>query len=300
LDLKSDIIKLSEEAGFLACGIAKVRKLEEEEEHLKSWLSQGFHGEMKYMENHFEKRLDPEKLMPGAKSVICFLYNYFPSAIQIEGAPKIARYAYGEDYHTVIKNKLHPLAEKIKSIYGEFHYRIFVDSAPVMERQWAVQAGLGWIGKNSLLLRKPIGSYFFIASILCDIELEPDTIQTDHCGNCTACIDACPTDAILDNSIVDASKCISYLTIELRDKIPDGFRDKLQGWVFGCDICQEVCPWNRFSEANSENAFQPGSWIQLNRAAWNAMDAEVFDTYFANSALLRAGFNKIKDTLNSV
>lgn len=299
MNLKASIQQLASEAGFIACGISSARKLQEEEAHLQAWLSKNYHGKMGYMENHFDKRLDPTLLVPGAKSVISFLYNYFPEKVQNNTAPRIAKYAYGEDYHRVIKDKLFLLANQVEQIHGTFQYRIFVDSAPVMERQWAALSGLGWIGKNSLLLRQGIGSFFFIANLVCDLELEPDRPTTDHCGTCTACIDACPTDAIVADSVIDASKCISYLTIELKDDIPQQFRGKMEQWAFGCDICQDVCPWNRFSSPNAESRFQPKEgWLDWNREIWENADAAKLETTFRDSAVQRAGAEKLQKNIH--
>lgn len=289
---------LAKANGFIDCGVAVSRKLEEEEIHLQDWLRKGYHGNMKYMENHFEKRLDPALLVPGAKSVICLLYNYFPENMQNESAFKVAKYAYGEDYHTVIKDKLHHMIPELKNHYGEFSYRIFVDSAPVMERQWAALSGLGWIGKNSLLLRQGTGSFFFIATVITDLELEPDLPVTDHCGTCTACIDACPTNAIVADGVVDGSKCISYLTIELKDEIPQEFKGQTADWIFGCDICQDVCPWNRFSKPHAEPRFSPGEWTLWTQKDWREMDEEQFDSNFRRSAIQRAGFEKLKNSIS--
>ena len=245
----------AKELGFDYCGISKAEKLQKEEPNLESWLSKGFHGKMAYMENHFDLRLDPTKLVDGAKSVISLLYNYFPGEDQDPSTYKIAKYAYGRDYHFVIKDKLKTFLSDLQNELGEIQGRVFVDSAPVMERQWAAKSGLGWIGKNSLLINKTQGSFFFLAEMIIDLELEYDGPVKDYCGTCTKCIDACPTDAILDDGIVDASKCISYLTIELKESIPEEFRGKYEDWVFGCDICQDVCPWNRFSKKHNEPAF---------------------------------------------
>lgn len=296
---KTGILKeLAIEHGFIACGVAQARKLVEEATNLSNWLAAGFHGTMRYMENHFEKRLDPTLLVPGAKSVICFLYNYFPKEQQIDSTYKIAKYAYGEDYHVVIKDKLYALIPEIEKNYGAFNYRIFVDSAPVMERQWAALAGLGWIGKNSLLLRKGQGSFFFIATVVCDIELEPDVPISDHCGTCTACIDACPTQAIVQNGVVDANRCISYLTIERKDDIPTEFKGKMDDWIFGCDVCQDVCPWNRFSEPHLEPRLAPKEhWLNWDKNAWSSLTESEFLKPFSKSALLRAGYKKLKNSI---
>ena len=258
MDKKGNTIKsIAKDLGFIACGISKAEKLHEAESNLEKWLKQGYHGKMQYMENHFDKRLDPSKLVPGAKSVISLLYNYYPEETQNLDSPKIAKYAYGEDYHFVVKDKLKEFVHRIDESIGKVEGRVFVDSAPVMERQWAEKSGLGWIGKHSLLINKKKGSFFFIAEIILDLELEPDNKVTEHCGTCTACIDACPTDAIVANQVVDASKCISYLTIELKDEIPSSFKGKMENWAFGCDICQDVCPWNKFSSAHSTPEFKP-------------------------------------------
>lgn len=292
---------LSDQYGFIDVGVARARKLAEEETHLSEWLKKGYHGSMSYMQNHFEKRLDPTLLVPGAKSVICFLYNYFPEKIQNPNAPKIAKYAFGEDYHKVIKDKLFALVKELEVVAGKFNGRIFVDSAPVMERQWAVLSGLGWIGKNSLLLRKSHGSFFFICSIICDLELEPDHIETDHCGTCTACIDACPTNAILANKVIDAGKCISHATIELKDTIPADIAQKSQDWIFGCDICQDVCPWNRFSAPHKEERFiASNNWLDWDRDVWLNLTEEKFQQTFQNSAIQRAGYHKLSETIKLV
>ncbi len=298
--LKTHLRKLSEKYGFIAVGVAAARKLHEEEDRLKNWLEKGYHGSMQYMENHFEKRLDPTLLVPGAKSVICFLYNYFPEGKQNPEAPKVAKYAWGEDYHKVIKDKLYELVAELQTASGPMEGRIFVDSAPVMERQWASLAGLGWTGKNSLLLRKGVGSYFFIATIVCNLEIEPDEPTGSHCGTCTACIDACPTQAIVQDGVVDASKCISYLTIERKSDIPKAFQLHMEDYVFGCDICQDVCPWNHFSAPNTEPRFDAGDWINWDNIAWQNMDEITFDKHFQKSAVTRAGFTKIRKNLEFI
>jgi len=298
--LKSHLQKLSDKYGFIAVGVAAARKLTEEEDRLKSWLEKGYHGTMQYMENHFEKRLDPTLLVPGAKTVISFLYNYYPDGRQNTNAPKVAKYAWGEDYHRVIKDKLYDLVAELQTVLGPFEGRIFVDSAPVMERQWATLAGLGWTGKNSLLLRKGVGSYFFIATIICDLELEPDSPVSSHCGTCTACIDACPTQAIVQDGVIDATKCISYLTIERKSDIPEAFQQKMEGFVFGCDICQDVCPWNQFSTPHTEPRFDAGDWINRDLKAWQNMDAYAFEEQFGKSAITRAGYTKIRETLDFI
>lgn len=289
--------QLAQEAGFLACGIATLRRLDEEEAPLKEWLQRGFHGKMQYMENHFEKRLDPRLILPGATHLVLFLYNYSPAEPQKEHVPKIARYAWGEDYHHVIKDKLHSLAGELQSRTGSFEYRVFTDSAPIMERQWAQLAGLGWIGKNSLLLNKQHGSYFFIGSLLCSLEFEEDKTVTDHCGTCTACIDACPTQAIVADKLIDARKCISYLTIEQHDGLATEQQDMIGDRVFGCDICQEVCPWNRFSSPHSEPRFQAAAWIHWTKADWAQLEATQFEAHFSQSPLHRAGYEKVMNSI---
>ena len=244
--------------GFLSCGISKAEFLEEEAPRLESWLHQNKHGKMHYMENHFEKRLDPTLLVEGSKSVISLTYNYYTDKLQQDSnAPKISKYAYGLDYHYVIKDKLNQLLEFIKEEIGDVHGRAFVDSAPIMEKAWAKKSGLGWIGKNSNLITQKVGSFYFISELIVDLDLEVDHAVTDHCGSCTACIDACPTEAITEPFQVDGSKCISYFTIELKDNIPSEFKGKFDHWMFGCDICQDVCPWNRFSKHHSQPLFNP-------------------------------------------
>ena len=288
--------QLAQEAGFLACGIAALRRLDEEEAPLKEWLQRGYHGKMQYMENHFDKRLDPTKLVPGSKSVVSLLYSYYPTkTVDNENGLKIARYAYGEDYHVVIKDKLYTLIETLHQDIGDFDGRVFVDSAPVMERQWAQRSGLGWLGKNSLLLNQSMGSYFFLAELIIDLELEPDAPVTDRCGTCSACIDACPTDAIVQPGVVDSNKCISHLTIELKESIPTEFTGRMENWVFGCDICQEVCPWNRFSKTHQEPRFEAqGEWPDFTQREWKELTEEVFLKNFGKSAVMRTGYTGLK------
>ncbi|HFA47976.1 MAG TPA: tRNA epoxyqueuosine(34) reductase QueG [Bacteroidetes bacterium] len=285
--------------GFSFVGFAKSKPLEAEAKRLEQWLNQGFHGKMKYMENHFEKRTDPGKLVPGAKSVIVLLHNYFPEGEQNKEAPKLARYAYGEDYHFVIKRKLKDLLRFIRENIGEVDGRCFTDSAPVMERDWAKHAGTGWTGKNTLLIHPRAGSYFFIAELITDLELEADSPMKDHCGTCTRCIDACPTGAISPQGyLMDSSKCISYLTIELREAIPEAFRGKMENWMFGCDICQEVCPWNRFSVPHNEPAFEPHpDLLGMGRREWEEITEEVFRKIFKKSAVKRTKFAGLKRNL---
>ena len=277
--------------GFMSVGFAKADFLEEDAARLESFLKNNYHGKMSYLENHFDLRVDPRKLVPNAKSVITLLLNYYPEEKQENNAPKIAKYAWGMDYHEVIKEKLKVLFAYINQHIGQIDGRGFVDSAPVLERTWANKSGLGWIGKNGNLINKQAGSFFFIATIICDLELEPDpTFKTDHCGTCTRCIDACPTDAIIDNKSIDASKCISYLTIELKDQlIPNEFEGKMDNWLFGCDVCQDVCPWNRFSMPHTEQAFIAHKEIlNLSSQEWEAIEENTFNTLFKHSPLKRS------------
>jgi epoxyqueuosine reductase len=292
----TDIIKAeSKRLGFLSCGISKAGFLEEEAPRLENWLNQNLHGEMKYMENHFDKRLNPVLLVDGAKSVISLLLNYFPSEEQNADSYKISKYAYGQDYHYVIKEKLKELLHTIQSEIGEVSGRAFVDSAPVLDKAWAAKSGLGWIGKNNNLLTKNVGSFYFIAELIVDLELEYDHATTDHCGTCTACIDACPTEAIVAPYIVDGSKCISYFTIELKENIPQEMKGKLDDWMFGCDVCQDVCPWNRFSKAHSEPLFSPNPEIlSFSKKDWEEITEETFKKVFKNSAVKRTKLEGLK------
>ncbi|NER09507.1 tRNA epoxyqueuosine(34) reductase QueG [Muriicola jejuensis] len=281
--------------GFLSCGFSKAEFLEEEAPRLEKWLKQGMQGEMRYMENHFDKRLDPRKLVDGAKSVISLLLNYYPTRQQEEGTYKISKYAYGKDYHQVIKAKLRELHAFINREIGEVNGRAFVDSAPVLDKAWAARSGLGWIGKHSNLLTQQTGSFYFIAELIVDLELEYDHPVTDHCGTCTACIDACPTQAIVQPYVVDGSKCISYLTIELREEIPSSFKDKMDDWIFGCDVCQDVCPWNRFSRPHSEPLFDPHpDLLEMSKKDWAEITEEVFRNVFKGSAVKRTKFSGLK------
>jgi len=286
----------AERLGFYSCGISKAEFLEEEAPLLEQWLKSNYHGEMRYMENHFDMRLDPSLLVPGAKSVISLLYNYFPSDFQNENSYQISKYAYGEDYHHVIKGKLKEMVQGMKQVIGNFQTRVFTDSAPVLERAWAKKSGLGWLGKHSLLLTRKQGSFFFLAEIILDVELDYDhPLPTDHCGTCTRCIEACPTDAILPNSTIDGSKCISYFTIELKDEIPAHFHGKFENWAFGCDICQDVCPWNRFSKAHEESRFNPDHrLLEFSNNDWEEITKDVFDDIFKRSALKRTKFEGFK------
>ncbi len=293
----SEIIKReAKRLGFDSCGIAKAEFLENEVNNFESWLKNGFHGKMNYMENYFDKRLNPKLLVDGAKSVISLSYNYFPKETQINDTYKISKYAYGEDYHFVLKLKLKDLFNFIQENIGEINGRVFVDSAPVLERAWAEKAGLGWRGKNSLLLQKNKGSFFFLAELIIDLELEYDnTFQTNHCGTCTKCIDVCPTDAILKNNIIDASKCISYYTIELKDEIPKSEKEKFNDWIFGCDICQNICPWNRFSKPHSEEKFLPHpDLLTISKNDWEELTEETFKRIFKKSAVKRAKYIGLK------
>jgi len=291
----------SRELGFLSCGIAKAEFLEQEAPHLEEWLANGYHGTMRWMENHFDKRLDPSLLVPGAKSVISLLFNYYPEEKQKDNTPKISKYAYGDDYHHVVKARLRHITERMQEEFGDFSFRYFVDSAPVLERPLAANAGLGWIGKHSLLLSKQRGSFFFIGNIICDLELDTDGPVTDHCGSCTACIDACPTDAIVSDKVVDARKCISYLTIELRDEIPEEFKPNMEGWAFGCDICQDVCPWNRFSSPHSISPFSIKEEVEkFSLEEWQQIDEAGFKRIFKRSAVRRTGFEGFKRNLRFI
>lgn len=292
----------AKELGFTHCGIAQATFLEEEAPRLESWLKQNFQGEMHYMENHFDMRLDPRLLVPEAKSVISLSYNYYNSTKQPEGALKIAKYAFGEDYHFVVKDKLNILLENIQTHIGEVQGRCFTDSAPILEHAWAKRAGVGWQGKHSLLLQKQRGSFFFLAEIILDVELEYDIpFMTDHCGTCTACIDACPTNAIMENRIVNGSKCISYATIELKDAIPDSFKGHMEDWMFGCDICQDVCPWNRFSQEHNEPRFLPNEkLISMRRKEWIDISKEVFSEIFKKSPVKRTKYEGLKRNIDFI
>lgn len=283
----------------MGCGIAKADFLEEEAPRLEEWLKRGYQGQMSWMENHFDKRLDPRKLVEGARSVVSVLLNYYPEETQQDpDAPKLAKYAFGEDYHFVIKRKLKDLLRFIREEIGEVDGRAFVDSAPVMDRAWAAKAGLGWQGKHTLLLTKGAGSFYFIGELIIDLELEADAPVADHCGSCTRCIDACPTDAIVAPNLLDSNKCISYLTIELKDQIPARFRDEMEGWAFGCDICQDVCPWNRFSSPHQEEAFEPHpELLAMNEGDWQEITEETFKRVFKKSAVKRAKYQGLKQNL---
>ena len=286
--------------GFLSCGISNAGFLEDEAPRLEQWLRQGHHGSMSYMERNFDKRLDPTKLVPGAKSVVSLLYNYFPKESQSDtSAPKISKYAYGKDYHIVIKDKLFELMHLLQEEVGEIHGRVFVDSAPVLDKAWAAKAGLGWIGKHTNLISKQAGSFYFIAELIMDLSLEQDAPVTDHCGSCTACIDACPTQAIVAPYQVDGSKCISYFTIELKEAIPQEVKGQFDNWAFGCDVCQDVCPWNRFSTPHQEPQFDPSPELLLmSKGDWHEITEAVFDRLFAESAVQRTQFSGLKRNLD--
>ncbi|MEC8616881.1 MAG: tRNA epoxyqueuosine(34) reductase QueG [Bacteroidota bacterium] len=283
--------------GFSHVGISKSVFLEKEARRLEEWLSNDFNGKMSYMENHFDKRTDPGKLVDGAKSVISVLFNYHNPKKQLDNdAPKISQYAYGKDYHFVIKNKLKELQLFLMKKFGEINCRGFIDSAPVMDKVWAEKSGLGWIGKHSNLINKEVGSYFFIAELIVDIELEEDIPINDYCGTCTKCIDACPTEAIVEPYVVDGSKCISYLTIELKDQIlPNEFKDKMDNWMFGCDICQDVCPWNRFASVHNEPQFDPHpDLLKLTKKEWEELSEETYQNLFRKSAVKRTKYSGLK------
>lgn len=289
----------AKELGFLSCGVAKAGFLEEEAPRLEKWLHENRHGAMTYMENHFDKRLDPTLLVDGAKSVISLLLNYFPGQTQTEDTYKISKYAYGQDYHYVIKEKLKELLYYIQNTIGDVNGRAFVDSAPVLDKAWAAKSGLGWIGKNSNLITQKKGSFYFIAELIIDLDLDYDNPTTDHCGTCTACIEACPTQAIVAPYVVDGSKCISYFTIELKENIPSEMKGTFDNWMFGCDVCQDVCPWNRFSKPHSEPLFNPDAeLLSYSKKDWEEITEETFKTVFKNSPLKRTGFNGLKRTID--
>lgn len=285
--------------GFLSCGISKAGFLEEEAPRLENWLNKNLNGKMSYMENHFDKRLDPTLLVDDAKSVVSLLLNYYPEQEQIQDSYKISKYAYGQDYHFVIKEKLKELLFSIQGSIGEVSGRVFVDSAPVLDKAWAAKSGLGWIGKNSNLLTQKVGSFYFIAELIIDLELEYDYATTDHCGNCTACIDACPTQAIIEPYVVDGSKCISYFTIELKENIPAEMKGYFDDWVFGCDTCQDVCPWNRFSKSHDEPLFNPNpDLLAMTKKDWEEITEETFKIVFKDSPVKRTKFEGLKRNID--
>ncbi|GFZ90375.1 epoxyqueuosine reductase [Aquaticitalea lipolytica] len=281
--------------GFLSCGISKAQFLEAEAPRLEKWLKNNMHGEMQYMENHFDKRLDPTKLVEDSKSVISLLLNYYPSEVQNSESYKLSKYAFGTDYHFVIKDKLKSLLNFIQDEIGDVSGRAFVDSAPVLDKAWAAKSGLGWIGKHSNLLTQQVGSFYFIAELIIDLDLEYDLPTTDHCGTCTACIDACPTQAITEPYVVDGSKCISYFTIELKENIPTEFKGQFDDWMFGCDVCQDVCPWNRFSKSHNEPLFNPNpELLSMTKKDWEEITEDVFKKIFKDSAVKRTKFSGLK------
>ena len=281
----------AKELGFMHCGISKAGFLEEDAPRLEKWLKSGFHGEMGYMENHFDKRLDPTKLVPGAKSVVSLTFNYFPEQTQRPDSFKISKYAYGKDYHFIIKDKLKEFFQWIHQEIGEIDGRVFVDSAPVLERAWAAKSGIGWIGKNANLLTKQVGSFYFLSELIIDLELAPDGPTTDHCGKCTACIDACPTQAIEPERVINGSKCISYATIELKNQIPTSFDNHMEDWMFGCDICQDVCPWNRFSKPHQQPEFMANDAIlNYSKKEWTELTQELFSEIFRKSPVKRTKY----------
>jgi len=302
-DKHAQLIKsLARGLGFEHCGIAKAEFLEKEAPLLEQWLNKNYHGQMAYMANHFDKRLDPTLLVDGAKTVVSLIYNYYPPEKLPEntGDLKIAKYAYGKDYHFVIKDKLKEFLSELQMQIGEVGGRAFVDSAPVMERQWAQRSGIGWQGKNSLLLNRSMGSFFFLAELIIDLEATPDSpMAKDYCGSCTRCVDACPTDAITQAGVVDASKCISYYTIELKEEIPSSEKGKFENWMFGCDICQDVCPWNRFSKPHSEPQFLPHPDLKnMTVKDWEEITAETFGRVFQKSAVKRTKLEGLKRNID--
>ena len=285
--------------GFLSCGISKAQFLEEEAPRLEKWLNKNMQGQMHYMENHFDKRLDPTKLVEDSKSVVSLLLNYYPKHTQTEGSYKLSKYAYGTDYHFVIKDKLKSLLNFINEEIGAVYGRAFVDSAPVLDKAWAAKSGLGWIGKHSNLLSQKTGSFYFIAELIIDLELDYDTPTTDHCGTCTACIDACPTQAITEPYVVDGSKCISYFTIELKDQLPTHMQGQFDDWMFGCDVCQDVCPWNRFSKPHNEPLFNPHpDLLSMTKKDWEEITEDTFNKVFKNSAVKRTKFSGLQRNIN--
>jgi len=296
----STIIKAeAKRLGFLSCGISKADFLEEEAPRLETWLNKNMNGDMHYMENHFDKRLDPTLLVEGSKSVVSLLLNYYPSQKQTANSYKLSKYAYGNDYHHVIKHKLKSLLYFIQDEIGDVNGRAFVDSAPVLDKAWAAKSGLGWIGKHSNLLTQQVGSFYFIAELIIDLELEYDHATTDHCGTCTKCIDACPTDAITEPYVVDGSKCISYFTIELKENLPSAFKGKFDDWMFGCDICQDVCPWNRFSKPHNEPMLNPHpELLDMTKKDWDEITEDTFKKVFQKSAVKRTKFTGLKRNVN--
>ncbi len=306
MNINQKTFSIKEEAtrlGFAFTGISKAERLDDDARHLENWLNKNMQGKMVYMENHFDKRVDPTKLVPGARSVISLLYNYYTDEKQKdETAPKISKYAFGKDYHDVISDKLKQFLQFIRENFGDVYGRVFVDSAPVLERAWAKRSGVGWVGKNTNIINKESGSFYFLAEIILDLDLEYDSAVKDYCGTCTACIDACPTDAIVDPYVIDGSKCISYFTIELKDQIiPSDNKNKFENWAFGCDICQDVCPWNRFAKKHSEPMFEPsGELMNMKANEWHELTEEIFEELFKNSPVQRTKFEGLKRNLKFV
>jgi len=293
--IKNEALRL----GFSHCGFSKADFLEDEAPRLEKWLNNHHHGEMSYMANHFDKRLDPRLLVDDAKTVVSLLLNYYTEERQNPDAPKISKYAYGEDYHFVLKDKLKDLLRFIRDEIGQINGRVFVDSAPVMDKAWAKRSGLGWMGKNTNIINKKHGSFFFIAELIIDLEIEPDSPVLDHCGSCTACIDACPTEALVAPYQIDGSKCISYFTIELKDAIPNEMKGKMDDWMFGCDVCQNVCPWNRFSKPHQEKRFEPHpDLLTMSQSDWLELSEETFSKIFKSSALKRAKYAGLKRNID--
>ena len=291
----------SVDLGFISCGISKADFLEDEAANLENWLKNEMHGEMSYMERNFDMRLDPRKILNGAKSVISLTYNYYTDKLQKDENFKISKYAFGTDYHFVIREKLKNLLFLIKEKVGDINGRVFVDSAPILERAWAKKSGLGWIGKNTNLISKNVGSFFFLCEIIVDIELDYDYSTTDHCGTCTACIDACPTNAIVEPYKVDGSRCISYLTIELKENMPEYAKDSYDKWIFGCDICQDVCPWNKFSKPHNEPLFSADEkFLSMSKNEWLEITKETFDKVFKDSPVKRTGYDGLKRNIKFI
>lgn len=291
----------SVDLGFISCGISKADFLEEEAANLENWLKNQMHGEMSYMERNFDMRLDPRKILNGAKSVISLTYNYYTDKLQKDENFKISKYAFGTDYHFVIREKLKNLLFLIKEKVGDINGRVFVDSAPILERAWAKKSGLGWVGKNTNLISKNVGSFFFLCEIIVDIELDYDYSTTDHCGTCTACIDACPTNAIVEPYKVDGSRCISYLTIELKENMPEYAKDSYDKWIFGCDICQDVCPWNKFSKPHNEPLFNADEkFLSMSKNEWLEITKETFDKVFKDSPVKRTGYDGLKRNIKFI
>ena len=300
-NLTNFIKSKSIDLGFISCGISRADFLEDEAANLENWLKNEMHGEMSYMERNFDLRLDPRKILDGAKSVISLTYNYYTDKLQADDNFKISKYAFGTDYHLVIREKLKSLLFLIREKVGDINGRVFVDSAPILERAWAKKSGLGWVGKNTNLISKNVGSFFFLCEIIVDFELDYDHVTTDHCGTCTACIDACPTNAIVEPYKVDGSKCISYLTIELKENMPEYAKDSYDNWIFGCDICQDVCPWNKFSKPHNEPLFNPDEkFLSMSKNEWLEITKETFDKVFKNSPIKRTGYDGLKRNIKFI